>query len=93
MSHTPLLAGAGGHTGQERSTGEVTLEFSSGEQRLLISEVFETFPCFHTSGIGYLQALLTQGARAVHCNTSRTELPPAGELVCGKALGSEREGL
>lgn len=43
----------------------------------MITEVFETFPNFHisilkvdaTSEFGHLQALLTQGARAVHCHT------------------------
>lgn len=74
---TPLLAGTVWDFGQERSTGRVSFEFSSGEQRWLISEVFETFPHFYisilkvgaSSGFGYLQALFTQGARAVHCKT------------------------
>lgn len=77
MSHMPLLAGTGWDTGQERNAIGVSFEISSGEQRLLISDVFETFPHFlfsilkvdTSSGFGYLQVLLTQGARAVHCNT------------------------
>lgn len=73
----PFLAGTGWDTGQERNAIGVSFEISSGEQRLLISDVFETFPHFlfsilkvdASSGFGYLQVLLTQGARAVHCNT------------------------
>lgn len=53
---------------------ELALSFLLG---IKITEVFETFPHFHISilkvhafsGFGYLQALLTQGARAVHCHT------------------------
>lgn len=78
MTQVPRLywQGLGGVLGRRGVLVEFVLSFLR-EQRPLISEVFETFAHFHisilkidaSSGFGYLQALLTQGARAVHCNT------------------------
>jgi len=85
----PLLAGTGGDTGQERSTGGVSVEFSSGEQGPLILEVKPSpvsIPKLDASaGSGRLQGVAHQGCALQH---QLLPLPPAaGELVRGKALG------
>lgn len=95
-SHVSVLAETGWDIGQERSTGGVSFEFSSGKQRPLISEVFETFPHFHIfilkveafSGFGYLQALLTQGCQG--CALQHHLLPPVLPLQQKESLCVER---